>query len=198
MEIGESPTIAVAEEADERRVIDTLVLAFGADPLARWFYPTASDYLNYYPEFIRRYGGRAFDHGTAYYVDDFSAVALWLPPDVHPDEEALVALLEETLSEERQKQAWSVFEKIDSYLPSEPFWHLPHIGVDPTKRRRGVGSALMRHVLDRIDREGDLAYLESTNPENNSLYARYGFELLGTTHGDTMPPISPMLRKPRA
>ena len=45
--------------------------------------------------------------------------------------------------------------------------------------------------------EGVLAYLESSNPENISLYVRHGFEILGTIHGDTMPPLIPMLRKPQ-
>jgi ribosomal protein S18 acetylase RimI-like enzyme len=195
MDSGDLPVINVAEKADERRVIDTLVLAFSADPVARWFYPDASEYLNYYPEFIKRYGGRAFENGTAYYVEDFSAAALWLPPDVHPDEEGLIALLEDTLPRERRERAWPVFEKIDSYLPSEPFWHLPHIGVDPAKQRRGAGSALLKHSLDQIDQDGAVAYLESSNPENTSLYVRYRFKTLGTVHDETIPPISPMVRE---
>ncbi len=55
----------------------------------------------------------------------------------------------------------------------------------------------MQHALARCDQEGALAYLESSNPENISLYARHGFEILGMIQVGTMPPIIPMLRKPQ-
>lgn len=194
----ESAAVNTATKADEQHVIDTLVLAFCSDPVMRWFYPNAHDYLQHFPEFLDRLGGQAFDRGTAHYVHDFGAVALWLPPDVPLDEEAIGALFQETLSEERQEQAWTVLEEVDRYHPDEPFWYLPAIGTDPTQQRRGAGSALLNHVLTTCDEEGILAYLESSNPENISLYVRHGFEILGTIHGDTMPPLIPMLREPQA
>lgn len=193
----EPPAVKIATRAQEQQLIDTLVLAFSADPVIRWFYPDPHDFLQSFPEFARSYGGKAFDHETAYYVRDFSAASLWLPPEITPDQEAMVAVLGNTLSDERQEQAWSVLEQLDNYHPSEPCWHLPLIGVDPTRQRRGAGSALLKHTLDRCDEEGALAYLESSNPENISLYVRHGFEILGTIHGETMPPLIPMLREPR-
>jgi hypothetical protein len=42
-----------------------------------------------------------------------------------------------------------------------------------------------------------LAYLESSNPRNITLYKRHGFELLGTIQIGTSPSIAPMLRRPR-
>lgn len=55
----------------------------------------------------------------------------------------------------------------------------------------------MRHGLIPCDRDGTLAYLESSNPKNIPLYERHGFELLGTIQAGNSPPIFPMLRKPR-
>jgi ribosomal protein S18 acetylase RimI-like enzyme len=74
---------------------------------------------------------------------------------------------------------------------------LPLIGVDPAQQNKGYGGALMRHALIECDRDKKLAYLESTNPKNISLYERHGFEALGTIQVGTSPPIVPMLRKPR-
>jgi hypothetical protein len=62
---------------------------------------------------------------------------------------------------------------------------------------RGYGLALLRHALLPCDREKKLAYLESTNPRNLSLYIRHGFELIGTIQVADSPPLFPMLRKPR-
>lgn len=197
MAIQETTQVEVATKAEEQQVIDTIVLAFSSDPVIRWLYPTPIDYLRHFPEFVRIYGGKAFDHGTAHYLHDFAAAALWLPPDVHPNEDEFVALLQQSLPEERQEQALSVLEQLDSYHPTEPFWHLPTIGVDPRHQRKGHGSALMKYALDTCDREGEVAYLESSNPLNISLYARHGFEILGMIQEGTMPPLIPMVRDQR-
>jgi hypothetical protein len=55
----------------------------------------------------------------------------------------------------------------------------------------------MKQALIPCDQDKKLAYLESTNPKNISLYEQYGFELLGTIQVGASPPIFPMLRKPR-
>jgi ribosomal protein S18 acetylase RimI-like enzyme len=193
----DSVTVKTATEADVQPVLDTIVLAFATDPTWRWNYPTPHEYLEHFPEFVRIYGGKAFDHETAYYVNDFAGAALWLPPEVHPDEDALVALFQETFSEERLEEAWVVLKQLDSYQPDEPFWHLPVIGVEPTQQRKGYGTALLRHVLTRCDHENTLAYLESSNPENIPLYARHGFEIMGMIQEEAMPPLIPMLREPQ-
>lgn len=189
--------VTAATKTEEEQVINTIVLAFNSDPMMRWFYPSPDDYLHHFPELVRRLGGKAFDHGTAHYLHDFAAAALWLPPDVHPDEEAIAALFQNSLPEKRQEQALSVLEKLDGYHPTEPFWYLPFIGADPTQQRKGYGSALMNHVLDTCDQEGAVAYLESSNPLNIPLYARHGFEILGMIQEDTMPTLIPMERKPQ-
>jgi len=44
---------------------------------------------------------------------------------------------------------------------------------------QGIGAALMRHALERVDAERLPAYLESSNSRNISLYRRFGFELVG-------------------
>ncbi len=149
------------------------------------------------PSFVRAFGGRAFEHGTAYYVDGYLGAALWLPPNVQPDEETMVAILQSTVSEQIQKDVFAVFEQMGSYHPSEPHWYLPIMGVDPSQQGRGFGSMLMKHALAQCDRDEKLAYLESSNPRNLPLYERHGFELLGTIQVGTSPSIFPMLRRPR-
>lgn len=197
IEAPEPAGVKTATTADKRHVIDTLVLAFSSDPVMRWVYPNSHDYLHHFPGFVKIFGGKAFDHGTAYHAEDFAATALWLPPGVQPDEDALIELIRTSVSEDRQEHLWSVLEQIESYHPAEPYWYLPLIGVDPTQQRKGYGSSLMKRVLARCDQEGTFAYLESSNPENISLYARHGFEILGMIQVGTMPPIVPMLRKPQ-
>ncbi len=135
--------------------------------------------------------------GTAYCLRGYAGAALWLPPDVHPDEDTLIALFQRTIAEEDRDVIFAVFEQMGSYHPDEPHWYLPLIGVDPSQQRKGYGSELMRHALMECDRAGTPAYLESTNPENTPLCKRHGFEVLGTIQVGASPPIFPMLRRPR-
>lgn len=189
--------VKTAATSDISGIIDVLVRAFSKDPIARWVWPDPQQYLMHCPSFVRAFGGRAFEHGTAYYVDGYLGAALWLPPNVQPDEETMVAILQSTVSEQIQKDVLVVFEQMGSYHPNEPHWYLPIMGVDPSQQGRGFGSMLMKHALAQCDRDEKLAYLESSNPRNLPLYERHGFELLGTIQVGTSPSIFPMLRRPR-
>jgi ribosomal protein S18 acetylase RimI-like enzyme len=123
--------------------------------------------------------------------------ALWLPPGVQPDEDRMIAVLEDTVSKERRPHIDSIVEQMAGFHPDEPHWYLPLMGVDPRHQRNGLGSALLRHTLERCDREGRLAYLEASNQDNRRLYERHGFEAIGTIHAGDSPTIFPMLRKPQ-
>lgn len=192
------PIVKTATASDEADVLDALGLAFVADPATRWVWPNPHNYLASFHEFAMTFGGRAFEHGTAYYLDGFAGAALWLPPDVHPDVDSLIALLQRTGSIQAQKDGTAVFEQMGSYHPSEPHWYLPLLGVDPLHHSRGFGSELMKHALERCDRESNTAYLESSNRKNIPFYERHGFKLLGTIQVGSSPQIFPMLRKPKA
>lgn len=190
-----TPVLA-ATAADQERAIGSLVLAFSADPACRWTWPEPRQYLESFPGFVRAFAGRAFEAGSAYCTPDYGGAALWLPPGVQADEEALGELLGWTVSAELQEAMFAVFERMAGHHPREPHWYLPLIGVEPMVQGRGYGAALLRPVLEVCDRAGTLAYLESSNPRNIPLYQRHGFEVLATVQVGDSPPISPMLRKP--
>jgi hypothetical protein len=106
-------------------------MAISSDPTARWLYPDSHQYSVNFPSFIRAFGGKAFEQGSAYSIDGFSGAALWLPPEVYPEEEALAGLIQRSVSEERQEELFAVLEQMGGYHPSEPHRYLPLIGVDP-------------------------------------------------------------------
>jgi GNAT superfamily N-acetyltransferase len=182
---------------DEVSAIDTIVLAFAADPVTRWTWPRPDQYLRAMPSFVRAFGGDAFKHGGAHCTTACAGAALWLPPGAHPDEERLGELMESTASPAARNEGPAIFEEMAKYHPGEPHWYLPLIGVDPAHQGKGLGDALMAHALRQCDRDRVPAYLESTNPRNISLYRRHGFEALGTIQVGSAPPLVPMLRRPR-
>src|SRR6476646_4530165 len=84
----DAPRVSRLLEDDKQAVIDTLVLAFSGDPVERWMYPEAQQYLAHFPAFVAAFGGGAFAQETAWGLDDCSAVALWFPPGSEPDGDA--------------------------------------------------------------------------------------------------------------
>ena len=174
----------------------TIVLAFVNDPAARWSWPRADDFLRNMPLLARAFAEKAFALGSAYEVGGFAGVALWLPPGVSADEEALGSLIERTAPAAIQQDAAKVFEQMASFHPQEPHWYLPLIGVDPARQGQRFGDRLMTHALARCDADGLPAYLESSNPRNIPFYQRHGFEPLGQIQAGSSPTIVPMLRQP--
>jgi ribosomal protein S18 acetylase RimI-like enzyme len=189
--------IKVTPTADEDRAIATITMAFSNDPVVRWVFRDANQYLTYWPQFVKVFGGDALTKGTADSVDDCGGVALWLPPGVGPDGEALVAIAAAAVSAAEQDEVFAFLGQMDEFHPNEPHWYLPLMGVDVTRQGRGYGSALLRHALvERCDRDRLPAYLEATNPLNKALYERHGFEELGVIQAGGSPPMWPMLRQP--
>jgi GNAT superfamily N-acetyltransferase len=191
------PDIHSVVPADVARAEGVQLLAFATDPVMRWLWPEPHAYLHAFPRLVRGFGGRAFEHDAAHVATGFVGGTLWLPPAVHPDEEALETLMTETLVEPVRSEAQRILEEMGASHPVEPHWHLAFIGVDPMQRSRGIGAALLQHTLARIDTQHLFAYLESSNPANLSLYRRHGFEVIREISEGGSPPVFPMLREPR-
>jgi ribosomal protein S18 acetylase RimI-like enzyme len=86
---------------------------------------------------------------------------------------------------------------IEAKHPHDLHYYLPVIGILPEWQGRGFGSALLRPMLERCDREQLPAYLEASSPRNRDLYERHGFEVVEEIHvAKDSPPMWPMRRPP--
>lgn len=77
-----------------------------------------------------------------------------------------------------------------------PSWYLNAIGVEPSAQRGGVGSALINHMLRRVDDDALPAFLDTSAPDNLGYYERFGFRV---TAESTLPngiPLWGMTRPP--
>jgi GNAT superfamily N-acetyltransferase len=192
-----SSSVRELTSAETQLAVDITVLAFSADPVTRWTWPDPRTYLAAMSRMVPPFGGKAFTSGSAYCAGDGAGAALWLPPGIEPDRDAMGEIMQSTLSPARLEGVMALFEQMAGYHPREPHWYLPLIGVDPAQQGKGHGDALMAHALARCDRDHATAYLESSNPRNISLYRRHGFEPLGEIRAGSSPPLVPMVRKPR-
>jgi ribosomal protein S18 acetylase RimI-like enzyme len=181
-------------ETAQLRTLEVLTSAFVEDPVERWLFPSDDDYRTAFPQFLMAFGGRAFAVGTVYALDDFSAVAMWLPPGVAADGEAILAVLKRSVTADKHEDTFAVLDQMDAAHPTYPHWYLPWLGVDGARQGQGLGGELLNFCLAIVDSAQLPAYLETPNPRNVSFYARHGFEVCGVAQSGACPPITLMER----
>jgi len=179
------------------RAVSAIVAAFITDPISRFAWPSPHDHLRWMGLAAEVFAVDSVVRGTTYVSADFCGAAIWLPPGVHPDGESLEKIFRDTAKREHLDDLLATFEMMGESHPDEPHWYLPMIGVEPHSQGKGLGGDLMRHAVTRCDQEGVLAYLESSNPRNITLYKRHGFEVMREIKIGSAPLVTPMLRRPR-
>lgn len=75
-------------------------------------------------------------------------------------------------------RAFKIMGARAKHEPREPHWHIGPIAVHPDEQGHGVGTVLLRTLLDRIDEQGVPAFLQADVDRNAVLYQRFGFEIV--------------------
>jgi len=63
--------------------------------------------------------------------------------------------------------------------PKELHWHLGPVGVEPALQGMAIGSRMMEDFCARMDRERQMAWLDTDRAENVRFYERFGFVVEG-------------------
>ena len=174
---------------------ETLALAFYDDPVLMWCIADDSRRREILPGFFGTVADSYSSYDEIWDVDEGVSAAVWAPPGAEDDEQ-----LEERIGEISAENADRVFEVLglmEEKHPVEPHYYLFVLGTRPEWQGRGVGSALMRPVLETCDRDGVPAYLEATSERNKQLYLRHGFEVTDEIRLPDGPTLWPMWRAPR-
>jgi GNAT superfamily N-acetyltransferase len=195
-------TVRKATLDDVPELAKALALAFDGDPPMQWFLPDPATRVErarrLFDVMLRRVH-LARDH--CYTTDDLAGGALWVPPGSwRLGVVEQVALLPGMLRVfgrglGRAQRGLSVME---SGHPRERHFYLDSLGVVPERQGRGLGSALMRPVLERCDADGVPAYLNAGSVRSRDLYRRHGFAVTEEfSLPDGGPPLWRMWREPR-
>jgi GNAT superfamily N-acetyltransferase len=183
-----------AGPVDVPDLADVLAAAFDTDPAFAWMMPHRARRRELTPGLFRIVLDATVGFGEVYAVD-IDAVAIWLPPGAALDEESSSALLEGAA--ENAPRVASALRLLAEIHPADPHADLFLLATTPARQSGGLGSALLRHVLDVCDRDRTPAYLEATSERNRALYLRHGFADTPTVHLPEGPPLWPMWRDPR-
>jgi GNAT superfamily N-acetyltransferase len=189
-------------EPEVQRVAAALARAFEDDPVMTWIFPRDEERLSRLERAFALYLSRIWMPGEQCYATErLFGAALWLPPGQwHLSGVDQIRMLPSMISVNggNLPRLMRVLRRMEALHPKQPeHFYLAVLGVEPEFQGRGFGGALMGPVLERCDREGIPAYLESSKPRNCVLYERHGFKIvdeLKLPKGG--PPLWPMWRDP--
>ena len=194
----ETLSVAPATLDEAGRVVDVIAEAFLRDPTWSWAFPDPG---------VRRRWWQVCIQGALRYpwtlrTGGFETVSVWIPPDgteFSPhDEDRLPSLLTELVGPRAPEVSELLRRFGEAHPRHEPHYYLSLLATADEHRGRGLGIALLRENLARIDIEGRSAYLESSNPDNNHRYASLGFAPIVSFQAPGGGPIvTGMWRRPR-
>ena len=127
--------------------------------------------------------------GQVWCTDDLAAVACWRTPGQQRTSaaqlhEAGASQLPQSLRDGVGSRTEPVYEYLESRRDAHDIpaahWYLTMIGVEPGRRRQGLGSAVMSPVLSTATEQHVPVYLETFGPQNVAFYSGQGFELIET------------------
>lgn len=75
-------------------------------------------------------------------------------------------------------RATKVFGDLAKRHPKDNHYYLQFIGVEPALQGKGMGSAILSHLVQRADDDHVGCYLENPHSRNVPLYQRFGFQIV--------------------
>lgn len=204
----DEPVVRRARRDDIPSLAAVLSRAFDRDPFYSFL---AGDAPERHARMLEGWTGilrfASADLAATYTTDDLAGVALWLPPGYTGpsviDSLRMLPAMARLAGWARLRTVSGAMEHLEGrrrqHVPV-PHYYLSALGVEPRRQGEGIGTALLRPVLELADRAQVPAYLETAVGRNVLLYERLGFEVVEELvlprtdiHGWLMhrPPLTP-------
>ena len=187
--------VRTATPEDAEPIAEALARAFDDDPVARYSLPSDRRRPGQLQRFYRERLRTLVPEELVFCDDERRGAALWAPPDRWRT--PLGELLRTRIVTPRAPLFLVGGMRVEHRHPREPHYYLAVLGVEPAAQGAGLGSRLMQPMLERCDREGVPAYLESSKRRNVDFYARHGFRVTGEVKLLLGPTLWLMWRDPR-
>ena len=186
-----------AGERDVEVLSQVIADAFFDLPPSQWLIPDPGARQAIFPGYFRIFVEHALATGIVHTTPDRAAAALWMPvgEEAPQPPERYGERLEEVTAPWTPRFA-EFDAALDSRHPAGTVYHyLAMLGVWPGAQGRGIGTALLQHHHDVLDRVGIPAYLEASSQRNRLLYRQHGYDDLGPPIAlADGPQLFPMLR----
>jgi ribosomal protein S18 acetylase RimI-like enzyme len=172
--------------SDQRpAVAGALARAFYEDPFWVWAIPDGDRRRRVQAWFFPAAVNYGMRYGRVYTDEAAGCGAMWLPPG--DTDMPVLRLMRVGLMLMPLKAGLPSFSRLDAMGRAlderhkldvqGDHWYLWLLGVDPPRQGQGLGSRLVRPVLDQADAGGVACYLDTTLERNLTFYRRLGFEV---------------------
>ena len=190
----------------KKKASAVLAAAFFDYPMFTFYFPDPKRRARYLPWYLGNVLSCALRYGEVFTTPQISGVAFTLPPGHTKISQweyiqngflgapILLGFRNYAQSMDCETFVGDTHEKI---MKDRPHYYLWGLVVDPSQKRKGIGTALMQPIIAKADAENKPIYLETHDEKNVVYYQRMGFDLV---HTDRIPkydlPIWCMLREP--
>jgi ribosomal protein S18 acetylase RimI-like enzyme len=198
-----SPSVRRARAEDTPALAAMLMRAFLDDPVANWAFGPHS----VRPRALERFQAvrlrQLMDGQEIWTTDELTSAALWAPPGRWHMTLRETAMLVPCFLHPRLALRGPLvglgWEKLERAHPRKPpHFYLAVLGTEPDAQGQGLGSAVLRPVLEQCDNDQVAAYLESSKERNVDFYARHGFRVIDEIRLLRGPKMWAMWRDPRS
>jgi ribosomal protein S18 acetylase RimI-like enzyme len=169
--------------SDLPEVAATFADAFYNDPVARWWLRDDGRYGEALVRFHTIMATDDIPKGHTFLSGDGRAAAQWQPPERERKPMSLweqLTLLPSMLQATgfaKLPRLLRLISFLDAHHPKAEHFYLFFLGVRDEAQGKGLGSAILKASLARVDAAGMPAYLENSNPANTRFYERHGFKV---------------------
>jgi ribosomal protein S18 acetylase RimI-like enzyme len=197
-----TPALRRAEGGDVPGLAAMLARAFIDDPVAEWSCRPDSLRGSVLERFYTTRTRQLLADDEVWVTGERTSAALWAPPKrwkltALQDARLSAALLRPRLLARAPLVVAGLLGLERNHPVAPPHWYLAFLGTDPSAQGQGLGSAVLRPVLEQCDSDGIAAYLESSKERNIDFYARHGFRVTRELRLPRGPRVWPMWREPR-
>jgi len=171
--------------SQKRQAAETLAQAFRDDPIYTYVFPTIKERLPHTARMAEALITCSLRYGRVDTTPELTGVACWLRPGQTEMnlrrslrtgfalQRAVIAFPKE--ARDRMLGMVGYMDKVHEQAMAKPHWYLWMIGVKPDIQGQGIGSRLLKPVLDQADADSKPCYLETETESNVAFYEKRGF-----------------------
>lgn len=170
-----------AIHSDKQLIVDILASAFDDNKSVNYIIKQDQSRN----ERIRRLCSYSFEicsrFGETYISDDGKACALIIFPDKKKSTIESVCLdmklVANVIGWPNLKKAMKREAVIKKVQPATLLYHIWYIGVNPTEQGKGIGTSLLKQILERANELKRTPILETSTEKNLPWYRKHGFRI---------------------
>jgi ribosomal protein S18 acetylase RimI-like enzyme len=177
-----SRTIIDGSSGDRRMAVETLALAFHADPALTWIFPDTAARSRRLPRFFDWRFADHLRHGMILASPEREVVTLWrVPGKVHHKDRLTLGEIWRMLAifGPAIGRADTVGKHLGQHVPAgEDYLYLRYAAVRPGAQGMGWGGLAIRAGIAEANRLGVDTCLETAKQSNVAIYQRLGFDVV--------------------